>query len=428
MGVFAAALVLMLFLSPAFGEPAPAAPLSRAKTAVVPRDPHGWGPYLWRQDPDFYIDKLESTFVPMPDWRNRPKPRDSRSLHGVFAPDPVGTLRMAGLENATSPCIGDPATPLCAVETYLACIWRQDDRLCEQAWGPYWKGPIWAYVKEDPVANVYQLYRVMRVYEASPGTQTLWSDGRAVTFWWEGDVVIELLLMTCRRGDPECASNVEPHLYTMRRQPDGTWAIVSRDVYPRDRARGLGAAKDDPDFFTMLEVAEVPMPDWRNRRKPRDSRTLEGAFAPDPVGVLRMFEVDGASTSRCIGDPVTALCAVETGFAGLKRGDDDLRKRAWGPFYSGPQFNSPFYSRSPSERFYLYRVLSVDRVTKPDHDPGWRLKTLLRAGDLIIRILYMDCWSPAETHCSSRVRPESYAVRRFGPERWHLMDSYLPRY
>ncbi len=101
MGVFAAALVLMLLLSPAFGEPA--APPWPASMAGLPRDPHGWGPYLWRQDPDFYIDKLESADVPMPDWRHRPAPRISRSLDGVFAPDPVGTLRMMGVESATSP-------------------------------------------------------------------------------------------------------------------------------------------------------------------------------------------------------------------------------------------------------------------------------------------------------------------------------------
>ena len=425
MGVFAAALVLMLLLSPAFGEPA--VPPSKASRAVVPRDPHGWGPYLWRQDPDFYSDNFESSFVPMPDWRNRPAPRDSRTLHGVFAADPVGTLRMMGVESATSPCIGDPATPLCAVETYVACRWRRDDRLCKRAWGPYWKGPIWAQIKEGPVADVFELYRVMRVYEASPGTQTLWSDGRAVAFWREGDVVIEILRMTCWKGNPQCQSNVEPTLYTMRRQPGGTWAIVSRDFYPHDPARGLGAGKDDPDFFTMRGVSAVPMPDWRNRPEPRDSRMLKGAFAPDPVGVLRMIQVGGASTSRCIGDPVTALCALETGLAGLRRHDDDLRKRAWGPFYSGPRYKNRTDSRPPAE-FTLYRVLSVEKVTKPDHDPGWRPRSPLKAGDLIIRILFMRCRPPAVTHCTSYVRPMSFAVRPLSPDRWALMDSYRERY
>ncbi len=424
MGVFAAALVLMLLLSPAFGEPAPAAPPSRTSMAGLPRDPHSWGPFLWREDPDFYIDNLESTFVPMPDWRDRPAPRDSRTLHGVFAPDPVGTLRRAGLENAASPCIGDPATPLCAVETYLACIWRQDDRLCKRAWGPYWKGPIWAYIKEGPVANVFELYRVMRVYEASPGTQTFWSYDVPVTFWREGDVVIELLLMTCRRGDSECASNVEPRLYTMRRQPDGTWAIVSRDSYPLDRGRGLGAAKDDPDFFTWDPQLSIPAPDWRNRPKPRDSRTLEGAFAPDPVGVLRMILVGGAFTSRCIGQLVTALCAVETFTACMIRRDDDLCELAWGGAFARRDFKSPPIETAAG----FYRVLSVHKVETPGYDPGWRPRSPLKVGDIILRVLHIDCLSMAKRWCYSYVRPVSYVVRRFGPERWHIMDTYLPRF
>jgi hypothetical protein len=140
-----------------------------------------------------------------------------------------------------------------------------------------------------------------------------------------------------------------------------------------------------------------------------------------------MIQVGGASTSRCIGNPVTALCAVETGLAGLRRHDDDLLKRAWGPFYSGPQYKNRTYSRPPAE-FMLYRVLSVDQVTKPDHDPGWRSRSPLEAGDLIIRILYMRCRSPAEPHCTSRVRPKSYAVRPLSPDRWALMDSYRERY
>ena len=424
MGVFAAALVLMLLLSPAFGEPAPAAPPSPASMAGLPRDPHSWGPFLWREDPDFYIDKLESTFVPMPDWRNRPKPRDSRLLHGVFAPDPVGTLRVAGLENATSPCIGDPATPLCAVETYLACIWRRDDRLCKQAWGPYWKGPIWAQIKEGPVANVFELYRVMRVYEARPGTQTFWSYDVPVTFWREGDVVIELLLMTCWKGDPECRSSVEPALYTLRRQPGGTWAIVSRNFYPEDLGRGLGSAKDDPDFFTWDPQLSVPVPDWRNRPKPRDSRTLTGAFAPDPMGVLRVMQVVGASTSRCIGQLVTALCAVETFTACRLRHDDDLCELAWGEPSARRGLKSPPFE----SEIALYRVLSVHKVEAPGYDPGWRPEPPLEAGDIILGVLHMSCLSPAESGCSSYVRPVSYAVRRFGPERWLIIDSYLPRY
>ena len=73
-------------------------------------------------------------------------------------------------------------------------------------------------------------------------------------------------------------------------------------------------------------------------------------------------------------------------------------------------------------------MLSVDRVTKPDHDPGWRPRSPLKAGDLIIRILYMRCRSPTKTWCSSSVRPMSYAVRTLSPDRWALMDSYRERF
>lgn len=35
-------------------------------------------------------------------------------------------------ESATSRCIGNPRNPLCAVETYLACVIRRDHHLCDK--------------------------------------------------------------------------------------------------------------------------------------------------------------------------------------------------------------------------------------------------------------------------------------------------------
>ena len=42
----------------------------------------------------------------------------------------VGEVRSITAEAATSDCIGDPHTPLCAVETFLACTVRRDLDLC----------------------------------------------------------------------------------------------------------------------------------------------------------------------------------------------------------------------------------------------------------------------------------------------------------
>lgn len=43
-----------------------------------------------------------------------------------------GQVRVISQTSSTSHCIGDPQTPLCAVETYLACTVRLDHGLCDK--------------------------------------------------------------------------------------------------------------------------------------------------------------------------------------------------------------------------------------------------------------------------------------------------------
>jgi len=43
-----------------------------------------------------------------------------------------GELRFVSPTGATSDCIGDPRTPLCALETFLACTARLDAALCHR--------------------------------------------------------------------------------------------------------------------------------------------------------------------------------------------------------------------------------------------------------------------------------------------------------
>lgn len=42
-------------------------------------------------------------------------------------------IRVIEADRATSTCIGDPRTPVCAIETKLACDARQDASLCRKA-------------------------------------------------------------------------------------------------------------------------------------------------------------------------------------------------------------------------------------------------------------------------------------------------------
>src|SRR5919204_386353 len=50
--------------------------------------------------------------------------------------DPKGSWRELTAERGTSACVGDPKTPICAVETVLACLQRGDWKLCESALPP----------------------------------------------------------------------------------------------------------------------------------------------------------------------------------------------------------------------------------------------------------------------------------------------------
>lgn len=48
----------------------------------------------------------------------------------LAVPSAASEIRRIGQTDATSECIGDPKTALCAVETFLACFGRRDRSLC----------------------------------------------------------------------------------------------------------------------------------------------------------------------------------------------------------------------------------------------------------------------------------------------------------
>jgi hypothetical protein len=54
--------------------------------------------------------------------------------------------RIITATDATSMCIGDPRTPLCALETTLACRVRSDPVLCDKVGTPrFISGAAWLY-------------------------------------------------------------------------------------------------------------------------------------------------------------------------------------------------------------------------------------------------------------------------------------------
>lgn len=194
------------------------------------------------RDPDFYFpfdtDKHDSIPVPMPDLTKRAEPTDSRNLSRSFAPDRMGTLRMIGIEDATSTCIGEPVSVLCAVETYMAAFVRRDDHLLEVAQGPFSKG---AYFKgalsEPPSRERFVIYRVYHVEPAGPFEQwraAKWwrADrvGHGTPKWGEGDFLVDILEMECHsKTGKYCNSRLIPVTYAVRQMPMRHWVVV--DVY-----------------------------------------------------------------------------------------------------------------------------------------------------------------------------------------------------
>lgn len=84
---------------------------------------------------------------------------------GVPPPDEI---RFIDVDEATSDCIGDPKTPLCAVETWIACDVQTDPNICFRAGLPLARG--WAAFpgRGRVVYDVVEAVRPPEVAVSSP--------------------------------------------------------------------------------------------------------------------------------------------------------------------------------------------------------------------------------------------------------------------
>jgi hypothetical protein len=122
-----------------------------------------------------------------------------------------GEVRTITATSATSDCIGDPRTPVCAVETLLACFARQDMALCKRVTAR----PV------EPVGRKWDItYRILAV-EIQKGTNALKAKPAATEF---ADVVIQ-----------NFAAGGDRYLHCLERTVAGWrilgWAIEGGDIY-----------------------------------------------------------------------------------------------------------------------------------------------------------------------------------------------------
>jgi hypothetical protein len=133
------------------------------------------------------------------------------------AVDAPGQYRLIGPDagRSDSRCIGRPDTPLCAVETLLACFARRAAALCWQVWQPPRAG-IALFPGDRP--GYWWSYRVAAAGQEDDGTATIAIAGRNCG----------LLL-----APPDCvAAPAAPTRYRLRRMAGGGWRVLDWQAPP----------------------------------------------------------------------------------------------------------------------------------------------------------------------------------------------------
>jgi hypothetical protein len=151
-------------------------------------------------------------------------------------------------------------------------------------------------------------------------------------------------------------------------------------------------------------------------------------------GYFVMTQDDATTSSKCIGDPVTPLCAVETVMACEIRGNDDLCRIGMG------LKKNPGLSAGPvSPRIYwvMHRAILTDEtIPWDDHELKWRPgEAGVQAGDVRIDIADKICEKGEISHTACKTEDDlpaiaAYIVRQQG-DRWAVINwrpPYVPPY
>ena len=138
-------------------------------------------------------------------------------------PDPPGVWRKITHDDSTSDstCIGNPVTPLCALETYFACFQRSRNDFCDLV-----EAGVRFDAKRKLPATNYREYRILyarRPSRLDPVNRATEGPLKPLA----GDVIIAVFERNCYSetlpGIPPCSIGVEdepPNVYMMRKQGD----------------------------------------------------------------------------------------------------------------------------------------------------------------------------------------------------------------
>jgi hypothetical protein len=135
---------------------------------------------------------------------------------------------------STSRCIGDPRTPLCAIETHMACFFRRQPPLCPLAHGlPESAVNKFNVARPDRrVAALKIEYRVLRIHQVKSPDPRL---ARNINPPAPGDIEVRVIDRSCSSVRSTCGGERTYEYYFRTRHTADGWRIIGF------------AAKDAPD-------------------------------------------------------------------------------------------------------------------------------------------------------------------------------------
>lgn len=127
------------------------------------------------------------------------------------AVDPVNQYRLIGpADRSDSRCIGQSDTPLCAVETLLACFARRDADLCRVVWsgGEGASG----FLAKLQNSRYWWSYRIAAAEQSGAGEALIAVAGR---------------MCGLQTAEPDCFTTpAPPTQYRLRQVEGGRWQVV----------------------------------------------------------------------------------------------------------------------------------------------------------------------------------------------------------
>ncbi len=148
---------------------------------------------------------------------------------GLPAIDPPGQGRVMTHDDSTttSKCVGNPITPLCAVETIIACFERKDGELCRIGMNVEGK-PYFMHAQPQPRPYRFQRYRILSSQHVDAiSLLPPWFIKKHGQYQ-PGDVQIVVLEQACQRNPERCdpVNSSDRFTYVVRRA-DSRWFVIN---------------------------------------------------------------------------------------------------------------------------------------------------------------------------------------------------------